>query len=253
MEEIEQKLFLGLSSTKSFKDAALDPIQDYLDTPLNWPEEFKRLQREIIELWHTCNVSMAHRSYFFLLFRGDQKDCLYLEVELRRLKYIAHNSKASDDLSLVSRFKFHSTFYFLYISLFFFGLVLIYLIMYCVGNKQAARRRWLERGLSWASWCRGNYPRKRERTCSWDGELRWTQGTGGSSWRTDSGLITKTWVMSERVPPSLVSSMDSSTWTWLPPTCLASTLLSDHLVPRNLVFGNAVFCPSPFCNFGSSK
>ena len=115
-------------------------------------------------------------------------------------------------------------------------------------NKQAARRRWLERGLSWASWCRGNYPRKRERTCSWDGELGWIQGTGGSSWRTDSGLITKTWVMSERVPPSLVSSMDSSTWTWLPLTCSASTLLSDHLVPRNLVFGNAAFCPSPFCN-----
>ncbi|CDY30779.1 BnaC07g16790D [Brassica napus] len=105
MEEIEQKLFLGLSSTKSFKDAALDPIQDYLDTPLNWPEEFKRLQREIIELWHTCNVSMAHRSYFFLLFRGDQKDCLYLEVELRRLKYIAQNSKPTDDLSLVSSTK----------------------------------------------------------------------------------------------------------------------------------------------------
>nr|ADQ43205.1 kinesin motor family protein [Schrenkiella parvula] len=105
MEEIEQK-FLALSSTKSFKDAALDPIQDYLDTPLNWPVEFKRLQREIIELWHTCNVSMAHRSYFFLLFRGDQKDCLYLEVELRRLKYIresfAQNGKGSDDLSLMS-------------------------------------------------------------------------------------------------------------------------------------------------------
>ncbi|CAH2043065.1 unnamed protein product [Thlaspi arvense] len=108
MEEIEHK-FLALSATKSFKDAALDPIQDYLDTPLNWPEEFKRLQREIIELWHTCNVSMAHRSYFFLLFRGDQKDCLYLEVELRRLKYIresfAPSSKAGDDghnLTLIS-------------------------------------------------------------------------------------------------------------------------------------------------------
>ncbi|ESQ31115.1 hypothetical protein EUTSA_v10003607mg [Eutrema salsugineum] len=111
MEEIEQNfLALTLSSTKSFKDAALDPIQDYLDTPLNWPVEFKRLQREIIELWHTCNVSIAHRSYFFLLFRGDQKDCLYLEVELRRLKYIrdsfVQNSKASDDghnnLTLIS-------------------------------------------------------------------------------------------------------------------------------------------------------
>lgn len=107
MEEIEQK-FLDLGTTKSFKDAAMDPIQDYLDTPLNWPVEFKRLQREIIELWHVCNVSMAHRSYFFLLFRGDQKDCLYLEVELRRLKYIresfAQNSTDGHNLTLISRY-----------------------------------------------------------------------------------------------------------------------------------------------------
>ncbi|ESQ45398.1 hypothetical protein EUTSA_v10010086mg [Eutrema salsugineum] len=100
MEEIEQK-FLALRSSKSFKDAAVDPIQDYLTMPLNWPTEFKRLEMEIIELWHACNVSMAHRSYFFLLFRGDQKDCLYMEVELRRLKYIretfTHNNKAIEN------------------------------------------------------------------------------------------------------------------------------------------------------------
>ncbi|CAH2064414.1 unnamed protein product [Thlaspi arvense] len=100
MEEIEQK-FLALRSTKSFKDAAVDPIQDYLTMPLNWPVEFKRLEVEIIELWHACNVSMAHRSYFFLLFRGDQKDCLYMEVELRRLKYIretfTHNNRAIEN------------------------------------------------------------------------------------------------------------------------------------------------------------
>lgn len=100
MEEIEQK-FLALRSTKSFKDAAVDPIQDYLTTPLNWPLEFKRLEMEIIELWHACNVSMAHRSYFFLLFRGDEKDCLYMEVELRRLKYIretfTNNNKAIEN------------------------------------------------------------------------------------------------------------------------------------------------------------
>ncbi|CAN6802884.1 unnamed protein product [Brassica oleracea] len=87
MDDIEQK-FLALRSPKSFKDAAVDPIQDYLTSPLNWSLEFNRLEIEIIELWHDCNVSMAHRSYFFLLFRGDQKDCLYMEVELRRLKYI---------------------------------------------------------------------------------------------------------------------------------------------------------------------
>ncbi|EOA23451.1 hypothetical protein CARUB_v10016639mg [Capsella rubella] len=100
MEEIEQK-FLALRSTKSFKDAAVDPIQDYLTMPLNWPLEFKRLEMEIIELWHACNVSLSHRSYFFLLFRGDQKDCLYMEVELRRLKYIretfTNNSKAIEN------------------------------------------------------------------------------------------------------------------------------------------------------------
>ncbi|XP_010444813.1 PREDICTED: kinesin-like protein KIN-7H isoform X1 [Camelina sativa] len=102
MEEMEQKI-LAMSSTKSFKDAAMDPIRDYLDTPLNWPVEFKRLQREIIELWHVCNVSMAHRSYFFLLFRGDQKDCLYLEVELRRLKYIRESfAQNSNDMTLSS-------------------------------------------------------------------------------------------------------------------------------------------------------
>ncbi|KAG7565256.1 Kinesin motor domain [Arabidopsis suecica] len=100
MEEIEQK-FLALRSSKSFKDAAVDPIQDYLTMPLNWPLEFKRLEMEIIELWHACNVSLSHRSYFFLLFRGDQKDCLYMEVELRRLKYIretfTHNNKAIEN------------------------------------------------------------------------------------------------------------------------------------------------------------
>ncbi|XP_010515505.1 PREDICTED: kinesin-like protein KIN-7G isoform X1 [Camelina sativa] len=100
MEEIEQK-FLALRSSKSFKDAAVDPIQDYLTMPLDWPLEFKRLEMEIIELWHACNVSLSHRSYFFLLFRGDQKDCLYMEVELRRLKYIretfTHNSKAIEN------------------------------------------------------------------------------------------------------------------------------------------------------------
>lgn len=115
MEEIEQK-FVALRSSKSFKDAAVDPIQDYLTMPLNWPLEFKRLEMEIIELWHACNVSMAHRSYFFLLFRGDQKDCLYMEVELRRLKYIretfTHNNKAIENgrtLTSMSRYSYKST------------------------------------------------------------------------------------------------------------------------------------------------
>lgn len=125
MEEIEQK-FLALRSTKSFKDAAVDPIQDYLTTPLNWPLEFKRLEMEIIELWHACNVSMAHRSYFFLLFRGDEKDCLYMEVELRRLKYIretfTNDSKAIENgrtLTSMSRYISSHKAHYLYLKCIF--------------------------------------------------------------------------------------------------------------------------------------
>ncbi|XP_010550454.1 PREDICTED: kinesin-like protein KIN-7G isoform X2 [Tarenaya hassleriana] len=98
MDDIQNK---SMTTSKTYRDAGMDPIHDYLTTPLNWTMEFKRLQREIIELWHICNVSMGHRTYFFLLFRGDQKDCLYMEVELRRLNYIResfhHGSKTIEE------------------------------------------------------------------------------------------------------------------------------------------------------------
>ncbi|KAK3011615.1 hypothetical protein RJ639_011683 [Escallonia herrerae] len=74
--------------SKSVKDVGLDPIEDGSKSPSNWPSEFKRLQREIIELWHTCNVSLVHRTYFFLLFKGDPTDSIYMEVEIRRLSFL---------------------------------------------------------------------------------------------------------------------------------------------------------------------
>ncbi|KAK1357633.1 kinesin-like protein KIN-7G [Heracleum sosnowskyi] len=73
---------------KSVKDVGLDPMEFDLRSPSNWPSEFKRLQREIIELWHTCNVSLVHRTHFFLLFNGDPTDSIYMEVELRRLSFL---------------------------------------------------------------------------------------------------------------------------------------------------------------------
>lgn len=75
-------------SAKSFKDVGLDPMQSDGESPSRWPSEFKRLQREIIELWDACNVSLVHRTYFFLLFKGDSSDNIYMEVELRRLSYL---------------------------------------------------------------------------------------------------------------------------------------------------------------------
>ncbi|XP_041014818.1 kinesin-like protein KIN-7E isoform X2 [Juglans microcarpa x Juglans regia] len=73
---------------KDVQDVGVDPILPSLEAPLDWPLEFERQQRTIIELWHTCNVSLVHRTYFFLLFKGDPTDSIYLGVELRRLSFL---------------------------------------------------------------------------------------------------------------------------------------------------------------------
>ena len=73
------------------KDVGLSTLQSNEEKHLDWSSEFKRLQREIIELWHSCNVSLVHRTYFFLLFKGEQSDSIYMEVELRRLSYLKEN------------------------------------------------------------------------------------------------------------------------------------------------------------------
>lgn len=86
---------------KTVKDIGLDPIPDNYGSDSAWPLEFKRLQREIIELWHACNVSLVHRTYFFLLFKGDPKDYIYMEVEHRRLSFLknvfSHGNQAEEN------------------------------------------------------------------------------------------------------------------------------------------------------------
>ncbi|CAA0839213.1 ATP binding microtubule motor family protein [Striga hermonthica] len=45
---------------KNVKDVGLDPIEDEpKDLSTSWPTEFKRLQQEIIELWHDCHVNFG--------------------------------------------------------------------------------------------------------------------------------------------------------------------------------------------------
>lgn len=73
---------------KKGKDIKLEQAEDKLTGLTSWPVEFKRLQREIIELWHACNVALVHRTYFFMLFQGDPTDAIYLEVEIRRMKLL---------------------------------------------------------------------------------------------------------------------------------------------------------------------
>ncbi|KAM4099106.1 hypothetical protein ACJW30_07G130000 [Castanea mollissima] len=73
---------------KDVKDVGVDPKLLALETPQDWPVEFEKQQRMILELWKTCNVSLVHRTYFFLLFKGDPTDSIYLGVELRRLSFL---------------------------------------------------------------------------------------------------------------------------------------------------------------------
>ncbi|XP_042485378.1 kinesin-like protein KIN-7E isoform X2 [Macadamia integrifolia] len=84
-QEIESK---PNESAKTVKDVGLDPMQDPSESPPSWRLEFERQQREIIELWHACNVSLVHRTYFILLFKGDPTDSIYMEVEIRRLSFL---------------------------------------------------------------------------------------------------------------------------------------------------------------------
>ncbi|KAK1320478.1 Kinesin-like protein NACK1 [Acorus calamus] len=77
-----------LGVAKNVKDVGLDPMENPIESPPHWPLEFEMRQKEIIELWQACNVSLVHRTYFFLLFKGDPTDSIYMEVELRRLSFL---------------------------------------------------------------------------------------------------------------------------------------------------------------------
>lgn len=70
------------------RDVGLDPMQEDPESPRHWQLQFRRIQKEIIELWDVCNVSLVHRTYFYLLFKGDPADSNYMEVELRRLSFL---------------------------------------------------------------------------------------------------------------------------------------------------------------------
>ncbi|KAL6218441.1 hypothetical protein ACLB2K_011654 [Fragaria x ananassa] len=85
---------------KSGKDVGIDPTLDVSETP-DWPLEFQRQQKAIFELWEACCISVVHRTYFYLLFKGDPTDSIYMEVELRRLSFLkdtySHRDQAVED------------------------------------------------------------------------------------------------------------------------------------------------------------
>ncbi|XP_021319014.1 LOW QUALITY PROTEIN: kinesin-like protein KIN-7F [Sorghum bicolor] len=82
----------------TIRSVGLDPIMDALQSPSRWPLEFEKKQQEIIDLWHGCNVSLVHRTYFFLLFKGDPADAIYMEVELRRLSFLKNTTYSNGSM-----------------------------------------------------------------------------------------------------------------------------------------------------------
>ncbi|XP_057465198.1 kinesin-like protein NACK1 [Actinidia eriantha] len=58
------------------------------ESPASWHVTFREERQQIIELWHACHVSIIHRTQFYLLFKGDPADQIYMEVELRRLNWL---------------------------------------------------------------------------------------------------------------------------------------------------------------------
>lgn len=86
-QDKEQDAGEEFGAQETTRGIGLDPI-DPLESPSRWSIEFEKRQQEILELWHACNVALVHRTYFFLLFKGDPTDAIYMEVELRRLSFL---------------------------------------------------------------------------------------------------------------------------------------------------------------------
>ncbi|XP_073306494.1 kinesin-like protein KIN-7F [Primulina huaijiensis] len=98
-------------TTKNSENNAEDESnksQNIMQSPSDWFAEFERQKREITELWNTCNIPLVHRTYFFLLFKGDPSDAVYIEVELRRLSFLKntlHGLAKDDHFTLASSAK----------------------------------------------------------------------------------------------------------------------------------------------------
>lgn len=94
----------NVQDDRNVDDVTLDQSAKLVQSPSSWPLEFEKQRMQIIELWDNCYVSLVHRTHFFLLFKGDPSDAIYMEVELKRLSFLhkhfsrrAGNSPAHND------------------------------------------------------------------------------------------------------------------------------------------------------------
>ncbi|KAL0344988.1 UNVERIFIED_CONTAM: Kinesin-like protein NACK2 [Sesamum radiatum] len=85
----KQLLVCQVLELEEANEASSSDEAEIIDQPhMPWSVVFEDQRKEIIMLWHVCHVSIVHRTQFYLLFRGDPSDQIYMEVELRRLKWL---------------------------------------------------------------------------------------------------------------------------------------------------------------------
>ncbi|KAG8373871.1 hypothetical protein BUALT_Bualt11G0070400 [Buddleja alternifolia] len=95
----KQLLVCQVLELEEANEASSDETETISQSPMQWNVMFEDQRKEIIMLWHVCHVSIIHRTQFYLLFRGDLSDQIYMEVELRRLKWLERHL---DDLGNAS-------------------------------------------------------------------------------------------------------------------------------------------------------
>ncbi|XP_044511654.1 kinesin-like protein KIN-7F isoform X2 [Mangifera indica] len=83
----------------NIEDSVMKKEEDAALQVPTWPAEFDNRRKEIIELWNACNVPLVHRTYFYLLFKGDPSDSVYMEVELRRLTFLKGGNISKENLN----------------------------------------------------------------------------------------------------------------------------------------------------------
>ncbi|XP_039027886.1 kinesin-like protein KIN-7B [Hibiscus syriacus] len=84
----KQLLVCQVLELEEAKEAGNEEADSCLQSPMPWHVVFDDQRKQIIMLWHLCHVSIIHRTQFYLLFRGDPADQIYMEVELRRLTWL---------------------------------------------------------------------------------------------------------------------------------------------------------------------
>ncbi|XP_024970998.1 kinesin-like protein KIN-7E [Cynara cardunculus var. scolymus] len=104
-KEIKQNIkLLAEDDDAEPKTKELKEVNDETMAPdRNWSVIFENQRRNIIRLWDACNTPLLHRAYFFLLFKGDPSDSVYMEVELRRLSYLVNTPASVTSARALSR------------------------------------------------------------------------------------------------------------------------------------------------------